>query len=166
MLASYELVTPHLLTPESKANASPFSSASCCITIPPSPVVVDPEANLINLSATSKSSVCWKLAVPATVRFLLTVKSLCINTSCDKLTSPDDTVKFESEKEAIPLFADDASSPAIVKVWVPAVVSIPSPPVIVKVWVFNATVPVPDSPAKSKDEAIPVNPEPSPSNEH
>jgi hypothetical protein len=36
----------------------------CWIAIPPSPAAFEPEAKRINLSATSRSVVCWKEAVP------------------------------------------------------------------------------------------------------
>ena len=55
-------------------------------------------------------------------------------------TSPDDTLKsVVSEKDAIPLFALVASSPAIVIVSLVTVVSIPSPPVKVNVSVRRET---------------------------
>ena len=76
---SNDEVTPHLPEapePLSYPNTWPLPFEPCCTTIPPSPAAFEPEANLINLSATSKSVVCWKLAVPATVKFLDTTKSL------------------------------------------------------------------------------------------
>jgi hypothetical protein len=66
-------VTPHLDVPESYPNSSPTSCVSCCTTIPPSPVVPDPEANSTNLSATCRLVVDWNDAVPCTTTSLLNV---------------------------------------------------------------------------------------------
>ena len=44
-------------------------------------------------------------------------------------TAPDDTVKFAVAKDAIPLFVTLASSPAIVIIPAPSVISTPSPAV-------------------------------------
>ena len=74
LLAVNEPVTPHLDTPESHPNNSPTFCVACCITIPPSPVVFEPEAIKINLSDTSKLVVFWKDAVPCTVKLLVTTK--------------------------------------------------------------------------------------------
>jgi hypothetical protein len=66
--ASNDEVTPHLDWPLSYPKPSVSVGPVCCIAIPPSPVEVEPDAILMNLSATSKSSVCWNDAVPCTVK--------------------------------------------------------------------------------------------------
>ena len=74
-----ELVTPHLNDDNpSKANASPYASplgSSCCIIIPPSPALSEPEANTINLSFTNKFSEFWNEAVPWTVKLPVIISS-------------------------------------------------------------------------------------------
>ena len=72
-----EVPTPHLSeVAPSNPNTSPVPSADCCTTIPPSPSAFEPEAKRINLSVTSRLVVCWKDAVPTTVRSFCTTKSL------------------------------------------------------------------------------------------
>ena len=66
--ASNDPENPHLVVPASKKNPSPLSCTVCCITKPPSPTVVEPEANNINLSLTNKFSVFLNEAVPSTVK--------------------------------------------------------------------------------------------------
>ena len=66
--ASIEPENPHLVVPASKKYPSPLSCTVCCITKPPSPTVVEPEANNINLSLTNKFSVFLNEAVPSTVK--------------------------------------------------------------------------------------------------
>ena len=52
----------------------------CCITIPPSPVELEPDANRINLSATNKFSEFWNDAVPCTVKsWLITTSPVTVN---------------------------------------------------------------------------------------
>ena len=61
--------------------------APCCTTKPPSPTAFEPDANLINLSAISKSVVFWNEAVPWTVKFLLIIASLVTVKSWPIVTS-------------------------------------------------------------------------------
>jgi len=61
-------VNPQRVVPLSYPYNSPTFWVPCWITIPPSPVVFEPEANNTNLSATSKLVVCWNEAVPCTVK--------------------------------------------------------------------------------------------------
>tara|TARA_R110000868_G_scaffold405868_1_gene685723 strand:+ start:434 stop:889 length:456 start_codon:yes stop_codon:yes gene_type:complete len=56
-------------------------------------------------------------------------------------TAPAVTVKSEELNEAIPLFVDEASSPAIVSVAPEPEVSIPSPPTTAKEFAEGVTVP-------------------------
>ena len=71
---------------------------------------------------------------------------------------------FESN-DAIPLFVAVASSPDIVTVLFDPEVSIPSPANIFNACVFKFTLPDPKEAVYINVDAIPVNPEPSPSNE-
>jgi len=82
--ASNELLTPQRVAPLSNPNTSAFKALFCWIAIPPSPAAFEPEAKRINLSATSRSVVLWKEAVPNTVKFLDTTKSRPIVTSLGK----------------------------------------------------------------------------------
>ena len=99
--ASNEPDTPNLVVAESNPNTSPFKAVVCWITIPPSPAEVDPEAILINLSATSKSSVCWKDAVPVTTKFLDTVKSLVTVKSRPIVTSSGNAIVTLSSETVV-----------------------------------------------------------------
>ena len=121
---SNDPVTAHLFVFSSYAKASPNPWVPCWTTIPPSPGEFDPEANKINLSATSKLVVLWNEAVPNTVKFLDTIKSWPIVTSLGK---------------------------PIVKVVPPAEVSISLfVPTIDKAWEAKSTVPTPVEPENAK----------------
>ncbi len=65
--ASKDDVKPQRTVVLSYPKNSPMFCVPCWITIPPSPVVFDPDANNTNLSATNKFSVFWNDAVPCTV---------------------------------------------------------------------------------------------------
>jgi len=73
--------TPHLVADPSYPSKSPIFWVPCWTTIPPSPTVVDPEANSTNLSATSKFTVSANEAVPNTVRSPFTTKSSTVTLS-------------------------------------------------------------------------------------
>lgn len=77
--------TPTAPEPDSNPNKWPMSWVCCWTTIPPSPVVFEPEANKINLSAISRLVLCWNEAVPNTVKFLSTFKSCRMVTSSGNL---------------------------------------------------------------------------------
>jgi len=144
--ASNDPEIPNLILAESNPKTSPSRALVCCITIPPSPAEVDPEANLINLSATSKSSVCWNEAVPNTVKFLEIVASLVTVKSCPIVTSSGKPIVTVSVVAV--LTSTSLAVPANVKVSVCRSIA----------WGFEPSV-------KFNVVAIPVNPEPSPSNE-
>jgi len=73
--ASNDDVKAQRVVAESYPNNSPVFSVVCCTTIPPSPAVVEPEANSANLSAINKFSCSWKDAVPCTVKSPLMIIS-------------------------------------------------------------------------------------------
>ena len=74
MLAEKLPVNAQRDVPESHPNSSPTFWVACCTTIPPSPVVLEPDAININLSDTSRLDVFWNDAVPCTVRLFDMVK--------------------------------------------------------------------------------------------
>ena len=148
-----ELVNPHLsVEVPSKANTSPKFWLACWTTIPPSPAALDPEANKINLSATSKFSVLLKDAVPCTVKlFVITTSPVTLNKPWPAVPPVLFIVKLELALALAPSTSDKILlSPDVTTLITPLEPDVPDDPLEPE---------VPDEPEDPSEPDVPEEPD-------
>ena len=107
--AANDEVNPQRVAEELYPNNSPTFCVPCCTTIPPSPVVFEPDANNTKRSDTSKFCVFWNDAVPCTVI------SPVNNASLEMVTNAPSSVMLVSANAApvhfVMVFEDNPADP-------------------------------------------------------